>query len=224
MDNIVYYILVALASLIALTLHEYSHGFASYKLGDPTARNLGRLTLNTIKHIDIFGFICMLIARIGWAKPVPINTRNFKNPRRDMALSSAAGPISNLILAVIHFILLRLVIFYMSVTMQGEMQNMLFAIYSYDVEVTMLANILAVIVYMLYIGIVLNISLAIFNLLPIPPFDGSRILYVFLPVNLYFGIMKYERYIQIGLLVLLWIGVLDGLCYNILSTNIRYGR
>ena len=94
--------------LLALSLHETAHGFVAYKLGDPTAKNLGRLTLNPIKHLDPVGFLCMILAGFGWANPVPINTRCFKNPRRDMALSAAAGPISNFLLAVVFCGLLKI--------------------------------------------------------------------------------------------------------------------
>ena len=93
--------------LLSLSLHETAHGFAAFRLGDPTARNLGRLTLNPIKHLDPIGFLCMLLAGFGWAKPVPVNSRYFKNPRRDMALVGLAGPLSNLLLATVFLLLLR---------------------------------------------------------------------------------------------------------------------
>ena len=102
------YILLIPASLIAITVHEFSHGYMSYKLGDPTARNLGRLTLNPIKHIDIIGLLCMIFFRFGWAKPVPVNSRYYKKPRRDMALVGAAGPLSNILLGFIGVICLEL--------------------------------------------------------------------------------------------------------------------
>ena len=98
------------AILLSLSVHEAAHGLAAYKLGDDTAKNLGRLTLNPMKHINLFGFISMLLFNVGWANPVPINSRNFKNPRRDMAISAAAGPLSNLCLSVIFTIVLRLVL------------------------------------------------------------------------------------------------------------------
>ena len=94
--------------LLALSVHECAHGWVSYKLGDPTARNLGRLTLNPLKHIDILGLICMVLLRFGWAKPVPVNARYYKKPRRDMALVAAAGPVSNLIMCIIGMLLLYL--------------------------------------------------------------------------------------------------------------------
>ncbi len=182
--------------LLALSVHETAHGYVAYKLGDPTARNLGRLTLNPLKHLDPFGFLCMLLAGFGWANPVPINTRHFKNPRRDMALSAAAGPVSNLLLAVIFTAIYKvftIVLPYMNITSDTH-YYLVFAVNLF-----------------IQLGISLNISLAVFNLLPVPPLDGSRLLYVFLPPKYYFGVMKYERYISIGIMVLLLVGVLDPL-------------
>ena len=180
--------------LLSLSMHEAAHGYVAYKLGDPTAKNLGRLTLNPIKHLDPIGFICMLLAGIGWADPVPINTRNFKNPRRDMALSGAAGPLSNLLLAVIFAAVLKVVdLFIWDMEFSSELQ----------------LNIAKAVLIFLYYGIQLNITLAIFNLLPAPPFDGSRILYVFLPPKYYFGVMKYERYIALAIMLLFFFGVLS---------------
>lgn len=105
---LVSYLLSIPGVLLALSVHECAHGYVSYKLGDPTAKNLGRLTLNPIKHIDILGLICMVFFRFGWAKPVPVNARYYKKPRRDMALVAAAGPISNLLMSFIGLFLLYL--------------------------------------------------------------------------------------------------------------------
>jgi len=181
-------------ALLSLSVHETAHGYVAAKLGDPTAKNLGRLTLNPLKHLDPFGFICMVLCGFGWAKAVPINTRYFKNPRRDMALSAAAGPISNLLLAIVFAVLLK-IYFTFAPTFLTLNNN--------------IATLEYIISLFLYLGIQLNITLAVFNLLPMPPLDGSRILYVFLPPKQYFGIMKYERYISIGIMVLLLVGVLD---------------
>jgi len=179
--------------LLSLSLHETAHAIAANKLGDPTAKNLGRITLNPIKHLDPIGFICMVLCGFGWANPVPINSRYFKKPRRDMAISAAAGPVSNVLLAFIFALLLRI---------------------SYEVLPGMIATenaleLANIWVTFLTIGVSLNITLAVFNLLPVPPLDGSRMLYVFLPPKQYFGVMKYERYISLGIMLLLLIGVLD---------------
>jgi len=192
-NDILHYIIDILITLpiilFALTIHEVSHGVMAKALGDPTAKNLGRLTLNPIKHLDPIGFLCMLILRFGWAKPVPINTRNFKNPRRDMALTGLAGPLSNFLLAVVFVLILKAYMYLLgNITITAENETILSVIYSF-----------------IYYSVFLNIALSVFNLLPFPPFDGSRIFYVFLPVNLYFKIMKYELYIGLGILGLFFL-------------------
>ena len=192
MKTLIYYILSALAALIALTVHEYSHAYAAYKLGDDTAKNFGRLTLNPIKHIDPYGAICMILFHIGWAKPVPINARNFKDPRKGMAISSAAGPASNLVLGFFSAFV-YLLVFSLVKDIRFESENFTF-------------NLLVNLLNFLLVFHQINIGLGLFNLLPIPPFDGSRLAYVFLPEKIYFGIMKYERQIYIGVLVWLVLG------------------
>ena len=178
-------------TVMALSAHESAHGYAAYRLGDPTARSLGRITLNPVKHFDLFGFLSMLVFHIGWAKPVPINARYFKNPRRDFAIVGAAGPLSNIALALIHLLILRLVMLFSTNAFKSGALT----------EGLGLA-ILSVVVYILYMGVAMNVILAIFNLIPVPPFDGSRIFYAFLPPKWYFGVMKYERYIMIGCILL----------------------
>ena len=204
-DDIKGYIIQLLLSLpiifLALSIHETAHGFVAYKLGDPTARNLGRLTLNPIKHLDPIGFLCMLLAGFGWAKPVPINSRNFKKPRRDIALTSIAGPISNLLLAFIFVIILRL-----------SYEPLMKAIYTAAMISKETPVLIAYYVYVfLQIAIRMNITLAVFNLLPIPPLDGSKILYMFLPPKVYFKIAPYERYISLAFMLLLLLGVISPL-------------
>lgn len=193
-EYLVSLLLQGLVVLLTLTLHEFAHGIVAYKLGDNTAKLNGRLTLNPIKHIDPFGAICMLFFRIGWARPVPINPRNFKNPKRGFALTALAGPVTNLMLgfSVVPFMLLIGTI---------EFTEKTFFYY------------LAVTVYQfLYLFHYTNIGFAVFNLLPIPPFDGSRILNVVLPPRAYFKVMKYERFIYWFVFGWLLVG---GFAYNL---------
>lgn len=182
--------------IIALSFHEAAHGYAAYKMGDPTARNLGRLTLNPIKHLDLIGTICMLVVGYGWAKPVPISTRYFKNQKKGMALTAIAGPATNLALGIIGILLYRLVLL---LVVRCELL-------SDSVTNESISNLILAILMLLNTFTVYNFSFAIFNMIPIPPFDGSRVLFAFLPDKYYFGIMKYERYIMIALLVFMTAG------------------
>ncbi len=192
--------------LMALSVHESAHGYAAYKLGDPTARNLGRITINPVKHFDLFGFLSMLIFHIGWAKPVPINARHFQKPRRDMALTGAAGPLSNIFLALIHLVVLRIFMIFVTDRYIGECNDFVEAFLLERAFTGSIGfTVTALVVYLLYMGVALNVMLAIFNLIPIPPFDGSRIFYAFLPPKLYFGVMKYEQFIMIGFIALFFI-------------------
>ena len=183
--------------LLSLSLHETAHGFVAWRLGDPTARSLGRLTLNPIKHLNPLGFLCMMMAGFGWANPVPVNARYFRKPRRDMALTSLAGPVSNLLLAFVFLLLLRFLGW-------GVLWEL-----SYPSQLT--ANMAYFFVLFLYYGVSMNVTLAVFNLLPVPPLDGSRILFLLLPPRLYFKIAPYERYIVIGVMLLLLLGPLSAL-------------
>ena len=180
--------------LVALSVHEVSHGWMAYRLGDPTAKNLGRLSLNPLKHLDPLGTLCMILFHFGWARPVPINTRYFRHNRRDTALTALAGPLSNIALAFLGTILLHVI--YAVGSRAGIRSE-----FSYNVfraAMTLFGYFRS-----------LNLALAVFNLIPVPPLDGSRIFLVWLPAKYYFGVMKYERYIQIGLLILLWTGLLS---------------
>ena len=185
------YIFAALAALIALTAHEYCHGYAAYRLGDPTAKSLGRLTLNPIRHLDPIGALCMILFHFGWAKPVPINPRYYKNPKKGFAIVALAGPAINLILSFLSagaylllWALVKDVAFTSELWFNVAKNGLLF----------------------LFIFHSLNLGFALFNLIPIPPLDGSRLLSVILPPKQYFGLMRYERYIYFGLLGWLFIG------------------
>ena len=181
------------AILIALTFHEYAHGYVAYRCGDDTALKLGRLTLNPIKHLDPIGTICMILFHFGWARPVPVNSRNFKKPRRDMILVALAGVTMNLILAFCGILLLRILL----AIWEGVSDSGSFG-----------ADLLYVTCTFFMWFASLNIYLAVFNLLPIPPLDGSRILTALLPAKIAFTIHQYERYISLVLVLLLCLGLL----------------
>lgn len=186
--DIKYYVLSAIAALVALTVHEFSHGFAASKMGDNTAKMLGRLTFNPLKHLDIFGTISMVLFGFGWAKPVPVNARNFKNPKKGFALTALAGPLANLILG---FIFAGIYLLY-----HALLGGVAF-------EEGFLLNLAQTVSDFLWIFFTLNIGLALFNLIPVPPLDGSRILHVVLPERLYFKLMQHER--KIYLFMIIWL-------------------
>ena len=171
-----------------LPIHEYAHALIATKLGDNTARLKGRLTLAPLAHIDPIGALMILLVGFGYAKPVPVNPRNFKNPKGGMALTALAGPVSNILMALIFMIL----------------ANGLNIVYVYTGAV--FAN--AAVTFFVAAASI-NASLAVFNLLPIPPLDGSRIINLIIPSKYYFKIMKYERYIILGIFALIFVGVLD---------------
>ncbi len=172
------------AVLLCLSFHEAAHGFAANALGDPTARNAGRLTLDPLKHLDPIGTLCLLFFHVGWAKPVPINTRYFNHPKRDIALTALAGPAANFLLALIALFL---------------RQPLLNSNVSILVTLGLFCHMTAV----------MSIGLGVFNLIPIPPLDGSKVLFAFLPYQIEWKITRYQQYIQFALLALLLLGVLD---------------
>ena len=178
--------------LLALSLHELAHGYVAYKCGDPTAKNYGRLTLNPLRHLDPIGFACMLLVGFGWANPVPVNSRYFRKPRRDMILTALAGPISNLLLAFVFLLLYRFVGIGFLATL------------TYTSQFTF--NMAWCALQIMYAGIYMNVTLAVFNLLPIPPLDGSRVLFLLLPYRAYAKIAPHQRQITMALLLILVFG------------------
>ena len=194
-------ILSALAVLITLSIHEYAHAYAASKLGDDTAKNLGRLSLNPLKHLDPIGALCMLFFRFGWAKPVPINPRNFNDPKKGFALSALAGPLVNIVIAFV-FSGIYLFSYY-------ALSGVMFEADSFALNFARNG------LKFLQIFFSVNLGLGIFNLLPIPPFDGSRLLNVIFPPKIYFEVMKYERQIYFG--VLAWLLLGDYAAYGVRS-------
>lgn len=188
-DIFVYILAAATVILITLPIHEFAHGFAAVKLGDNTPRYQGRLSLNPLAHLDLVGSLCILAFGFGWAKPVQVNHFNFRNPKRDMAIVAFAGPFANILLALFSLLLYNLVLL----------------IYA---TVAPLAALVYVMAFFYWIASI-NVALAVFNLIPIPPFDGSRIMTAFLPNRTYYKLMQYERYIFWIVLILLWTGILD---------------
>ena len=165
-----------LGVLLCLTVHETCHGLAAYALGDPTAKRMRRLSFNPLHHIDWFGLAAMVICGFGWAKPVPVDMRYFKNPKAGMAVTALAGPVSNFLLALA-------LLFFASLLRDGWM-------------IAFLIN-----------TAILSIGLGLFNLVPIPPLDGSKVLFALLPRKAYYILMRYERYGMAVLLLLVWLDV-----------------
>ena len=182
-------ILSALAALVALTIHEFAHGYVAYKLGDDTAKSQGRLSLNPMKHLDPFGALCMVLFHFGWAKPVPIDPRNFKNPRRGFAVTALSGPLANILIAFFASLLYLVCLSNLTETNSAFLNNI-------QINTTL---------FLMYFFSI-NIGLGIFNLIPVPPFDGSRILNVILPQKLYFKVMKYEKQMYWGVIAWLFFG------------------
>ena len=192
LTDILYYVIPA---LVCITLHELAHGFVAYKLGDNTARRAGRLTLNPLRHIDPVGLLMMVIVHFGWAKPVPVDMRNFKNPKRGMAVTALAGPLANVLISLVSLLLYGFLYVFLYSSAAGS-----FAL------------------NLIYITAYLSLSLAVFNLIPIPPLDGSKILFSVISDRAYDQLMRYERYGMILLVVIMVTGALT----NVLGTVLTF--
>ena len=176
------------AIFLCLTIHETCHGLAALALGDPTAKSMHRLSLNPLRHIDPLGLVMMFVAGFGWAKPVPVDPRYFKKPKQGMAVTALAGPASNFLLALLAMGISKAIYLYAPYTTAWD----------------------TVFTFCLYTLAPLSVGLGLFNLIPIPPLDGSKVLGAFLPDRAYFTLMRYERYGMLVLLALSFLGVGDG--------------
>lgn len=195
LDKLIFYLVRAAAALLCIVLHEMSHALAAYALGDDTAQERGRLSFNPIDHIDPLGLLLMIFVGFGWAKPVPVDMRRFRNPKGGMALTALAGPVCNFVLALLALGAASLLYHFTSPPpgFLGEALNWLFT-------------------FFLYTG-VLSVGLGLFNLIPIPPLDGSKVAFSLLPNEAYLKLMRYERYVSIVLFALVFMGALDGPLY-----------
>ena len=180
-------LLSVVPALICITLHEMAHGLVALWLGDTTARDAGRLTLNPLRHIDIWGLLMMVICGFGWAKPVPVNMYNFKNPKRGMTLTALAGPAANIIISCL------------ALALYGRVYASL-----YDSAVG------AYVLQMIELTAYLSCALAVFNILPIPPLDGSKVLFSLVSDRTYSWLMRYERYGFLILMALVFFNVISG--------------
>jgi Zn-dependent protease len=182
--NIQSLLLIAPPILLALTFHEYAHAYVAHRYGDDTAQKNGRLSLNPLRHLDPLGTIMIFLVQFGWAKPVPVNPYNLRNPKKDMLWISAAGPISNMLLAL--------------------MSGLLFRLFSEVAATSERSTIAGLMVLMVFLSMKINLALAIFNILPIAPLDGSKILYGLLPPGfgkMIFALERYGPFILIGLII-----------------------
>lgn len=194
-------LLSVIPAFLCITLHELAHGFAAWKMGDPTAKRAGRLTLNPLKHVDVMGLLMMVVFNFGWAKPVPVNMRRFRHPKRGMALTAAAGPLCNLVLAAVMLLIFLL--------LQQPLR------YAEGLAAEVLMQTLVKTAY-------LSIALAVFNMIPIPPLDGSKLFFSLLSDRWYEKLMRYERYGVIVLFILLATDVLRDPLHMVTSTVYFY--
>lgn len=180
-------LITAASAALCISFHEMCHAWVAYLLGDPTAKMRGRLSLNPLHHVDWIGLVMLIVLKFGWAKPVPVDSRRFRSPKLGMAAVAAAGPLSNVVLALAALL-----------------------IYNACVPYQVRYPVVGYVCYFFLYTAILSCSLAVFNLIPIPPLDGWKVLAVILPPKVYWFMMRYERYGRFVLLALLILGVLDG--------------
>lgn len=188
-EKIIY---VVPAILIALSLHEFAHGWASYMLGDPTPKAQGRLSVNPLQHLDIMGTLLLFLVGFGWAKPVQVDSRYYENPKADMVKVALAGPIMNFVVAFLSLLIMQI------------LRNSQVPLNMISIYVDGLLQYIAMI----------NIGLGLFNLIPIPPLDGSKVLLAILPAKSYFSYMRYEQFGMIALLIFIYLGAFNGFLFS----------
>jgi len=197
-DGLLLFLMCGVAGLFCITIHELSHGLVAYRLGDPTAKLNGRLTLNPRFHIDPIGLVMLLTVGVGWAKPVPVDPRNFKSPKAGMVLTALAGPVSNFLTAFFMLRLGSVLVEYVPTTMP----------------------VAYLLIFICYIS-AFSVGIGLFNLIPIPPLDGSKILFSVLPDRIYRIILRYERLMMIVVILLVWFGIFVGPLSVAMSAAIR---
>lgn len=193
LSRMIFYLTQVIIALVCIVFHEMSHGYAAYFLGDATAKSQGRLSPNPVHHIDPLGLLLMITAGFGWAKPVPVDMRRFKKPRQGMAITALAGPVSNFVLAWAAMLICSAIYHFAPLETMGD------GAYSLVINVFSFCGRLAL----------MSVGLGVFNLIPIPPLDGSKVLFSLLPDRIYLTILRYERYVMLLLFVLVFMGWLD---------------